>query len=208
MKKILGILVLCLCPYAVSAQWLIGGKIGTNLSKLGNCPDIGGISGNEIFDFKSKLGINIGAVANYQINNRFAVQGELLYSLSQYKDEQFAFDNDEGSFVDSNLKYKRHSIDLPLLIQYYPFGRDLGFNLEAGIHTGFEVAENIKCEDKKMDSPLDSKPVNCGIIIGTSYLSRSKWLVDLRYIFGLTDRYKDVDGMNLRSLQLSIGYLF
>ena len=110
--------------------------------------------------------------------------------------------------VNCNLNYKRHSIDLPLLIQYYPFGRDLGFNLEAGVHTEFEVSENIKYEDNKMDSLWDSKPINCGIIIGTSYMSRSNWLVDLRYIFGLTDGYKDVDGLNLRSLQLSIGYLF
>ena len=163
MKKILVILVLCLSPYAVSAQWLIGGKIGTNLSKLVNYPDIGGISGDILFDFESKLGTNIGAVANYQINNNFAVQGELLYSLSQYKDTNFAFDNDENDFVNSNLNYKRHSIDLPLLIQYYPFGRNLGFNLEAGVHTGFEVAEHIKYEDNKMDSLWDSKPISCEI---------------------------------------------
>lgn len=208
MKKILGILILCLFPSAVSAQWLIGGKIGTNMSKLVNCPDIGEVSGSEIFDFQSKFGINIGAVANYQINDKFAVQGELLYSLSQYKDKNFTLDDNPNHFLADGLKYKRHSIDLPVLVQYYPFGHDRGFNLEAGIHTGFEVAEKAKCGDQKIDNYADSRPVNCGILVGTSYLSSNNWLIDLRYIFGLTDRYKDFDGMNLRSLQLSVGYLF
>ena len=208
MRKIVSLLILSLLVNVASAQWSVGGKFGTNLSKAVNCPNIGGVSSKEIFDIQSRVGMNIGGVVNYQINDKFDLQGELLYSFYNYKDKDFGFFEGNGSLKETGLKTHRHFLDVPLLIQFYPVGHDLGFNVEAGVQPGFFLSESNKAGNETITTLNDSNPVNFCLIIGSSYKSSKNWFVDFRYVFGLTDSYKNLEGMNMQSAQLSIGYLF
>ena len=80
MKKLGLCLMLCFLFLGnLAAQWSVGGKVGVDWSKM-TYPIDG-------MDAHFKAGATLGAVANYQLSNWFDLQGELLYSQHNYKDE-------------------------------------------------------------------------------------------------------------------------
>lgn len=205
MKKLFVFLILTLVTNVVSAQWSIGGKVGMNWSKVVNCPDIGGVKSDELFDIHFRPGLNLGAVVNYQLSDWFDLQGELLYSQYNFEDKA-GLTIESGSTIKSKLKYHNHYLDIPLLVQFYPLKHDSGFSLEAGVQPGFFLAESVNIENVNIGG--DNKPVSCALVVGSSFKAPENWFIDFRYIFGLTDTYKNMDGMNMQSAQISVGYLF
>lgn len=136
MKKLGLCLMLCFLFLGnLAAQWSVGGKVGVDWSK--KTYPIDGM------DAHFKAGATLGAVANYQLSNWFDLQGELLYSQHNYKDEIMVV-NEGGLGRDETLKGRSHYIDVPLLVKFYPLKHDSGFNLEAGVQPGFFLAQSAK----------------------------------------------------------------
>ena len=80
MKKLGLCLMLCFLFLGnLAAQWSVGGKVGVDWSKM-TYPIDG-------MDTHFKAGATLGAVANYQLNDWLDLQGELLYSQHNYKDD-------------------------------------------------------------------------------------------------------------------------
>ena len=201
MKKLGLCLMLCFLFLGnLAAQWSVGGKVGVDWSKM-TYPIDG-------MDTHFKAGATLGAVANYQLSNWFDLQGELLYSQHNYKDEIMVV-NEGGLGRDETLKGRSHYIDVPLLFKFYPLKHDSGFNLEAGIQPGFFLAQSAKVDNVDEEiSAGDRNPVNCALLVGASFHAPKNWFIDLRYAFGLTNVAKGGDGFKIQSLQLSLGYLF
>ena len=184
----------------LAAQWSVGGKVGVDWSKM-TYPIDG-------MDTHFKAGATLGAVVNYQLNDWLDLQGELLYSQHNYKDE-IMVENEGGLGRDETLKGRSHYIDVPLLVKFYPLKHDSGFNLEAGIQPGFFLAQSAKVDNVDEEiSAGDRNPVNCALLVGASFHAPKNWFIDLRYAFGLTNVAKGGDGFKIQSLQLSLGYLF
>ena len=200
MKKLGLCLMLCFLFLGnLAAQWSVGGKVGVDWSKM-TYPIDG-------MDAHFKAGATLGAVANYQLSNWFDLQGELLYSQHNYKDDLVV--DLEGGSLSEMLKVKAHYIDVPLLVKFYPLKHDSGFNLEAGLQPGIFLAQSAKVDNVDEEiSAGDRNPVNCALLVGASFHAPKNWFIDLRYAFGLTNVAKGGDGFKIQSLQLSLGYLF
>lgn len=200
MKKLGLCLMLCFLFLGnLAAQWSVGGKVGVDWSKM-TYPIDG-------MDTHFKAGATLGAVANYQLNDWLDLQGELLYSQHNYKDDLVV--DLEGGSLSEMLKVKAHYIDVPLLVKFYPLKHDSGFNLEAGLQPGIFLAQSAKVDNVDEEiSAGDRNPVNCALLVGASFHAPKNWFIDLRYTFGLTNVAKGGDGFKIQSLQLSLGYLF
>ena len=200
MKKLSLCLMLCFLFLGnLAAQWSVGGKVGVDWSKM-TYPIDG-------MDAHFKAGATLGAVANYQLNDWLDLQGELLYSQHNYKDDLVV--DLEGGSQSEVLKVKAHYIDVPLLVKFYPLKHDSGFNLEAGLQPGIFLAQSAKVDNVDEEiSAGDRNPVNCALLVGASFHAPKNWFIDLRYAFGLTNVAKGGDGFKIQSLQLSLGYLF
>ena len=200
MKKLGLCLMLCFLFLGnLAAQWSVGGKVGVDWSKM-TYPIDG-------MDAHFKAGATLGAVANYQLNDWLDLQGELLYSQHNYKDDLVV--DLEGGGLSEVLKVKAHYIDVPLLVKFYPLKHDSGFNLEAGLQPGIFLAQSAKVDNVDEEiSAGDRNSVNCALLVGASFHAPKNWFIDLRYAFGLTNVAKGGDGFKIQSLQLSLGYLF
>lgn len=200
MKKLSLCLMLCFLFLGnLAAQWSVGGKVGVDWSKM-TYPIDG-------MDAHFKAGATLGAVANYQLNDWLDLQGELLYSQHNYKDDLVV--DLEGGSLSEMLKVKAHYIDVPLLVKFYPLKHDSGFNLEAGLQPGIFLAQSAKVDNVDEEiSAGDRNPVNCALLVGASFHAPKNWFIDLRYAFGLTNVAKGGDGFKIQSLQLSLGYFF
>lgn len=199
MKKLSLCLMLCFLFLGnLAAQWSVGGKVGVDWSKM-TYPIDG-------MDAHFKAGATLGAVTNYQLNDWLDLQGELLYSQHNYKDDLVV--DPAGGYQSEVLKVKAHYIDVPLLVKFYPLKHDSGFNLEAGVQPGFFLAQSAKLGKEDFSDCGDRNPVNCALLVGASFHAPKNWFIDLRYAFGLTNVTKGGDGFKIQSLQLSLGYLF
>lgn len=201
MKKLSLCLMLCFLFLGnLAAQWSVGGKVGVDWSKM-TYPIDG-------MDTHFKAGATLGAVANYQLNDWLDLQGELLYSQHNYKDDLVVDGIAQGEMSEV-LKVKAHYLDVPLLVKFYPLKHDSGFNLEAGVQPGFFLAQSAKLGKENFSEYVgDRNPVNCALLVGASFHAPKNWFIDLRYAFGLTNVAKGGDGFKIQSLQLSLGYFF
>ena len=201
MKKLGLCLMLCFLFLGnLAAQWSVGGKVGVDWSKM-TYPIDG-------MDAHFKAGATLGAVANYQLNDWLDLQGELLYSQHNYKDDLVVDGIAQGEMSEV-LKVKAYYLDVPLLVKFYPLKHDSGFNLEAGLQPGIFLAQSAKVDNVDEEiSAGDRNPVNCALLVGASFQAPKNWFIDLRYAFGLTNVPKGGDGFKIQSLQLSLGYLF
>lgn len=199
MKKLSLCLMLCFLFLGnLAAQWSVGGKVGVDWSKM-TYPIDG-------MDAHFKAGATLGAVANYQLNDWLDLQGELLYSQHNYKDDLVV--DLEGGSLSEILKVKAHYIDVPLLVKFYPLKHDSGFNLEAGLQPGIFLAQSAKLGKENFSEYVgDRNPVNCALLVGASFQAPKNWFIDLRYAFGLTHAFEGGD-FKMQSLQLSLGYFF
>ena len=209
MKKIL-LFLLCLSfmPEAF-AQWSVGVKAGGNWGKLATSTDL--------LKIKNGKGWHIGAVANYSINPWFEMQGELLY-LRQTTNDDIQFQSEGLEPYALNGVYQ--NINIPVLVQFYPFTREKNFLIQAGPQLGFSAGGSVKHDPERSNDvsqiPVtlygDRNPVNFGLLFGCAYKLRNGLFLDFRYALGLTNYFEKEAQSNIsfheRTLQLSIGYLF
>lgn len=102
MKKIHSLVIVMLfMAYCTQAQISVGLKAGVNLSSLKG-------TGYSDSDQKSFMGLAIGALVNYAINEKFSIQPELLFSQegTQWKSS--------GEEQKDRLNY----LNIQVLVQY------------------------------------------------------------------------------------------
>lgn len=179
MKKFFAFAVALIASVSMFAQSETGSitivpKVGVNLAT---------VTGDG--DQKMKVDFAIGAEAAYQLTDKFAVSGGLLYS------GQGAKDGDDNM----NLGY----LNVPILANYYVMD---GLAIKAGIQPGFLLSAKMGSHDIKSNC----ESLDFSIPVGVSY-EISKIVVDARYNFGLTKIGKHGDGKN-SVIQVSVGYKF
>lgn len=179
MKKVI-LSALAVCAFGfVNAQEgngiQFGVKAGLNMSK------ISGAKGADGKDLDGKTGFYFGGVATKAINEKFAVQAELLYSM-------------EGADK-AKLDYLR----IPVMAKYSVMDK---LAVMAGPSIAFKMGDE--------ESTKNTKSMDFGLGFGLSYDITSNIFVDARYNVGLSD-IKDSgagDSLKNNNFQVGVGYKF
>lgn len=169
----------------VSAQNVnIGTKIGLNSHT---------INSDNNSDFDSRIGIHAGLIGHIHLNNEFALQPEIMYSMQGAKS--------------GNTELKLDYINIPVLAQYM---FDNGFRLQAGPQLGFLINAEGENNDSTNDLKDDFKSVDAGLSFGVGYIHPpTSFGIDARYNLGISDisESANVETTN-RGFQIGIFYLF
>ena len=180
MKKIiLSIAAVFAFGFANAQDVKYGAKAGLNISNIST----DGAS--------SLLAFHLGGFAELKLNDKFAVQPELLYSAQGAK----------VGGVDFNLNY----INIPVMAKYYVAD---AISIEVGPQIGFLMSAKADGVDvKEFFSSTDF-----GLNLGGGYNLNEKMSLGLRYNMGLSDVEKDLPsgakGSKNSCVQISFGYKF
>lgn len=152
-----------------------GAKAGLNLASFGGDND-----GTE-----GAIGFYIGGFVEFDINDKFQIQPELLFSQEGAQLEQ----DDDGELAFSYLR-------LPIMAKYMVAD---GLDIVAGPQIGFMID----------DADADVETFDFGVGVGLAYELESGIGFDVRYNLGLSNLSK-VDGfdINQNNLMLGVNYAF
>lgn len=174
-------LSICAFGFTNAQETKFGVKGGLNIASLTN-----------LSYTKSLVGFNIGGFAEIKLNEKFAIQPELLYSGQGAK------------YIDgtkSNLNY----VNVPIMAKYF-ITEEL--NIEAGPQVGFLMS----AKEDGTDIKDLVKSTDFGVNLGAGYDITKNIGLNLRYCLGLSGVDKEILAGNKSSknsvIQLSVGYKF
>ena len=208
MKKLIIAAIAVLSVGVASAQNVkFGIKAGLNYATFsGDVKESNGI-----------IGFAAGGFANIAINEKFAFQPELLFSIQGTTDKStnsysgYSYTNDYTSRV--------NYLNVPLMFRFKAAEK---FYLEGGPQVGFLLS--VKRTDKvtrvvgntttvteySSDNKDDVNTVDFGLNFGAGYDFTKNISVGLRYNLGLSNVAKDVVDYKVRNsvFSLAVGYTF
>ncbi len=192
MKKIKLVVIALIMTHFVYAQHVeFGIKGGINLASLSDEDRLGDAQQ------KSRLGFHLGGLAHIHLNNRWAIQPEVLYSKegAEFKFPTYASKTD--------LNY----INVPVLVQLMT-GR--GFRLETGPQIGFLTSSKYEDANNNELERNDIDNTNISWAFGLGYVTPSGFGVDARFNLGLSNLYKNglYPGQELKSRVGQIGIFY
>jgi len=167
MKKALIITCVIACSVIQSfAQFAIGVKAGLSVTNV-QFPEP---SAN-----KARLAYYGGLMGEINVNSKFIVQPEILYSVKGYRFTATAF----SSSGHLNLNY----ISVPLLAGYRP-----AENLKILLGPEFNFLTGAKSKVDNTDGDLYKvyKKFDLCIDAGAAYQLQKNWGIEIRYSYGLT----------------------
>lgn len=193
MKKILIVASLLLAFVSVKAQSEVGGvsirpMAGLNIGMMTNA------DGSD-----ARVGLVIGTELEYQLTDKVALSGGVLYS------QQGCKGSDEGAKATFKLDY----INIPLLANVY-LTKGLAFKI--GLQPGFLVNDKAKAAkgNTSVEAGLGdmSKNFALAVPIGLSY-EFSNIQIDARFNWGVTHALVfDDESSNSNAVMLTVGYKF
>ena len=187
MKKIILMAALMLSSVATFAQNAVGSisilpKAGLSIANLTDA------------NADAKLGLVVGAEAEYQVTDIFSLSGGLLYSMqgAKWKGKNLPlpiFGNISTGDAKLNLGY----LNVPIIANVYVVK---GLAVKLGVQPGFCVSkENTK-----------ANTVDVSIPVGLSY-EYQNFVLDTRYNWGVSKVFKNSDSKN-SVFQITVGYKF
>lgn len=197
MKKTFLVVVLVLFSIFTQAQEVhFGVKAGLNTSM---------ITGTDAV-MTSTNGFHAGALVEFKILGKFAIQPELMFSMQGAK----IVLKDESAETLSKLNY----VTVPVMAKYYVIS---GLFVEAGPQVGFlvsakdEVYNKLDNTTNVADVKDKFKSLDVAVNVGVGYDILDKVFAQVRYSVGLTDINNDaLNSKTIKSgvFQLSLGYKF
>lgn len=185
-----------------------GAKVGLNVATLNG----------DVEDAKSLIGAHLGGFVEIKINEKFAFQPELLYSMQGAKSEYSESEPDYS--YNAEEKYKLGYLNLPLMAKYFATeklfieaGPQIGFLMSAKYE--FEETETFMGETDSFSGDADVKDnlksIDFGFNFGLGYEFTENVFASARYNVGLSD-INDLEGSSAKIqngvLQVSVGYKF
>lgn len=186
MKKLLLVTVITVLGLTnVNAQDIkFGAKAGLNFSF---------ITGDNTENYKPNTAFHFGAMAEWKVSDKFALQPEAIYSRQG-----------TNTNIDTEGVISLNYLNVPVIGKYYITN---GLSLEAGPQIGFLLSTkggSINYKDAL-------KPTDFGVNFGVGYKFDNGLNFNTRYNLGLSNII-DVNGVLDKNrngvVQLSIGYFF
>ncbi len=143
-----------------------------------------------------------GLVAGYDINDAFALRGDLTYSTRGYYTRDGVLD--EGTLKDVRIKF--HYINLPVLLEYKPVPF---LAIEAGPSFGLQVKRAAYYDNIRQDNVAfgNKQPFDFGGIIGVKGMYKNVF-IELQYMHGFTSAYRKVHDFKANGISINLGYMF
>lgn len=195
MKTKLSLLfVLVLMAQASFAQFDIGIKAGTNMSK------IDGKSFSEEF----RYGYSLGGFATIGLGKKFSLQPEVLFNQSQTRtDTTFKAVYQNAFKKSASGDVKLNYLAIPIMLNY-KLGRS--FSLQAGPQFGILMNE----DDNMLENGESAFSKGDLSLLGGAQLKISRFVVTGRYGIGLNN-INDIDNEDQwksQTIQLAVGFAF
>lgn len=218
MKKLLLIATVALMGnVALNAQELrFGPKAGYSLSMLKAEGD------GESYKFDSKSTFYVGGLVEYKFNDKFAVQGEVLYSPLGGKQEETYSITQMGITVTGTAKsdIKLGMLQIPVSAKYFATENlAFGLGLNVGILTSAESEYSVTVsegdqsgtESGTEDIKDQMNSLNLAPFVGAEYTLENGLFFDARYNLGVSNLIKNPEGnetLKNSFLQVGIGFKF
>jgi len=185
MKKLVLVITILVFSFSMNAQ-SFGAKAGLNISN---------ISGDATDSNETKVGLALGAVAEFKLSEIFAFQPEIVYSSQGVATK------------DSKVKLKMNYLNVPLIAKYYPTEN---LSLQLGPQIGFLVSAKVDDGERTVDVDDNLKTIDLGLSLGLGYKLDSGLFFDARYNFGLSDinDYQTNNKNHNSVINFSVGYFF
>lgn len=209
MKKVLLLSALSFSAIALAQKTNFGLKAGYVLSTISEKYQ----SQKSTNDPKSSF--YVGGFLERKINDRWALQGELLYADLGAKSDQegTVLVNNEVINYNAETEINLSTILVPIGVKYYA---DKNLSINAGVAFGFHVDREIKVKvdgygEANQIANAYLKTLNFAPYLGLEYNFSEKLFVDTRYNFGLANiSQMEADGYTMRNnfWQIGLGYKF
>lgn len=148
---------------------------------------------------KSKLGLDIGLVAEFPLGEVVSFAPELHWLQKGYKVENLEIDGNLYDFT-STLNY----LELPLLVRFN-FGETAKFFVMGGPSFGYLLSENTKDGDGNDYEFLDEiTRIELGAHLGAG-LAVGPVIIDLRYLLGITNLAKEFPDAEIHNTGFGAG---
>ena len=221
MKKLLLVAAVAIMGATVSAQeFRFGPKAGYSLSMLKAEGE------GESYKFDSKSTFYVGSMAEYKLNDKFALQGEVLYSPIGGKQEETFSITQAGvtASVTAKTDWKIGTIQVPIGAKYYAtenlaFGLGLNFGIITsakvdveGSATGSALGQTVtETESSTEDVKDQMNTLNLAPFVGAEYTLENGLFFDARYNLGVSNLIKNPEGnetLKNSFFQIGIGFKF
>ncbi|BAP31860.1 uncharacterized protein CHSO_2823 [Chryseobacterium sp. StRB126] len=222
MKNFLLIAAVAVLGINANAQeFKFGPKAGYSLSMLKATGE------GTTYKFDAKSTFYAGAMAEYKLSDKFAVQGEVLYSPLGGKQEEAVAFTEAGVNVTGTEKtdWKLGTVQIPISAKYYAT-ENLAFGV--GLNVGIIISAKIKSTTELSGSALGQafsesettttdvkehmNKLNLAPFVGAEYTLENGLFFDARYNLGVSNLAKKEDGENgtLKNsfIQVGVGFKF
>ncbi len=198
------VVVFTLSSASVSAQGLTAGlKAGMNIANL-HGKDVKEVIGA---DLVSKMGFCAGGFITYNINDMFAIQPELLFTMKGAKIEEAGYKE----------TIKLNYLEIPVLAKLsIPTPGNVKPNLFVGPSLAIKLSAKVKWEEAGESGEEDLEEVKStdfGLVFGGGVdfaLGQGKLTVDARYTLGLATADDSEEELDIKNgaISIMVGYSF
>lgn len=205
------VVVFTLSSASVSAQGLTGGfKGGMNIANL-HGKDVKVIEEDIGVDLVSKMGFCAGGFITYNINDMFAIQPELLFTMKGVKAEEEVL----GETVKITIKV--NYLEIPVLAKLsIPTPGTVKPSLFVGPSLAIKLSSKLKIEyagESEEEDLEDLKSTDFGLVFGGGVdfaLGQGKLTVDARYTLGLATTDDSEEELDIKNgvISIMVGYSF
>jgi outer membrane protein with beta-barrel domain len=165
MKKLcLSLVIIIITTLSVNAQIQYGAKGGLNIASFTGTAS-GGTS--------AIVGINLGGLVLIPVEDKFAIQPELYFSMQG------------GKSTSTSEQFDLNYFNVPVLAKYTIVN---GFALEAGPQLGFLLAAHDKFNGTSTDVKANFKSTDFAFVFGANYqLPKQNLGFDIRFNAGISN---------------------
>ena len=206
-----------LLPNSSLASGIKGGfKIGATSAKL-HGDDVGELEDLLGEDLKSRIGFSVGGFITFNINEMFAIQPEVLYTMKGVRYEE--------EMMGDTLKVwiKLDYLEIPVLVKIMPGTQgSVKPYLFAGPVVAIKVSSKVKAEfaGESDEEPIEEglKGTDFGFILGAGVdfglgaSGKGKMTLDVRYNLGLSTIFDVEEGETVDikngAFSLMVGFSF
>ena len=153
----------------------------------------GGLNFYNVYDnyggFETKTGFHAGLLWHIHVDQNFAFQPEIMYSL-------------QGANLPDNERLHLGYVNVPVLFQLM-FNN--GFRLEAGPQLGFLVHARSELDGFSEDVSNSFEQFDAALALGAGFIGASGLGFDVRYNHGIS---RINDGFKNRGFQVGLFYQF
>ncbi|PKF75900.1 porin family protein [Chryseobacterium sp. PMSZPI] len=217
MKKLLLIAAIAVLGANVNAQEVrFGAKAGYSYSTLKMKEDGKSETSDPLHTFY------VGGLVEYKLSDKFALQGELLYSpLGGKMKIQAADPQDPTTFLNFKAKRTLHTLLIPVSAKYFITE---GLSVSAGANVGLILSAKEKLTadlglgplvelegDQEVDIKDQVNALNLAPFLGAEYALENGLFFDARYNLGVSNLAKHAEGngkLTNSFIQVGVGFKF